>query len=105
MVKIKVFCPKDKQKELENQLKIQASYDAFIVGEADYDQLEGIKKRYPVEDMSYLNSIKIKDEIIDTSKPRFAERGRVLEHPSYTHTKKLSKGSHHYVVQFIGPIK
>ena len=34
MVKIKVFAPKERQNELANLLKIQASYDAFVVGEA-----------------------------------------------------------------------
>ena len=55
--------------------------------------------------MSYSDSINLKDNTIDTSKPRFTERGFVLEHPSYEHRKKMTKGPHHYIVQFIGPIK
>ena len=37
MVKIRVFAPKDRQDELSNLLKVQASYDAFVVGEANPD--------------------------------------------------------------------
>lgn len=105
MAKIKVFVPKEGQNELENLLKIQASYDAFVVGEAEPNQVEEIKRRFPVEDMSYLNSINLKDKTIDTSKPRFTEKGSVIEHPGYEHTRKLTKGLHHYIVQFVGPVK
>ena len=105
MAKIKVFVPKEGQNELENLLKIQASYDAFVVGEAEPNQVEEIKRRFPVEDMSYLNSINLKDKTIDTSKPRFTEKGSVIEHPGYEHTRKLTKGPHHYIVQFVGPVK
>jgi serine protease AprX len=55
--------------------------------------------------MSYLNSINIKDKTIDTSKPRFTEKGSVLEHPGYDHIRKMTKGPHHYIVQFVGPVK
>jgi serine protease AprX len=104
--KIKVFCPREKQNELEGLLDIQASYDAFVIGEANPQQVEEIKKRYPIEDMSsYLYNIDLEDQTIDTSKPRFTERKTTVEHPSFEHTKKLRKGPHHYLVQFIGPVK
>ena len=43
MVKVKVFCPKERQGEIENMMKIQASYDAFVIGEAPLEQLEKSK--------------------------------------------------------------
>jgi hypothetical protein len=85
MAKIKVFAPKKRQNELANLLKTQASYDAFVVGEADPNQVEEIKRKFPLEDMSYLNSINLKDKTIDTSKPRFTEKGSVLEHFLHHH--------------------
>jgi serine protease AprX len=105
MAKIKVFVPKERQNELANLLSLQASYDAFVVGEAEPNQVEEIKRKFPVEDMSYLNSINLRDKTIDTSKPRFTEKGSVLEHPGYHHTREMTKGPHHYIVQFVGPVK
>ena len=80
MAKIKVFVTKERQNELADLLKIQASYDAFVVGGAEPNQVEKIKSRFPVEDMSYLNSINFKDKIIDTSKPRFTDEGTTPLH-------------------------
>src|SRR5919197_1500408 len=110
-IKLKVFCPKEKQSELEGLLNIQASYDAFVVGESTAQQLEEIKTRFPVEDMSsYFNTINLKDRSIDTSRPRLTQSALLLEHPSYedtteAKTKKIKKGLHHYVVQFTTPVK
>jgi serine protease AprX len=110
-IKIKVFCAKEKQSELEGLLDIQTSYDAFVVGEATAQQVEEIKTRFPVEDMSsYFNTINLKDRSIDTSRPRVTQSASILEHPSYedtteAKTKKIKKGLHHYVVQFNAPVK
>jgi hypothetical protein len=93
MAKIKVFVPKERQYEIANLLMLQASYDAFVVGEAEPNQVEEIKRKFPVEDMSYLNSINLRDKTIDTSKPRFTEKGSVLEHPGYHHTREMTKGT------------
>jgi serine protease AprX len=105
MVKVKVFCPKERQGEIENMMKIQASYDAFIIGEAPPEQLEELKQRFPTEDMSYIDSIDLKNQTIDTHKPRISKNREVLSHSAYTHTNSITPGLHYYIVQFIGPIK
>ena len=55
MVKVKVFCPKERQGEIENMTEIQASYDALVIGEVPLEQLEELKQRFPTEDMSYID--------------------------------------------------
>jgi hypothetical protein len=105
MVKIRVFAPKERQNELAGLMEIQASYDGFVVGQAQPTHVEEIKRQFPVEDMSYLVSINLKNKILDTSKPRLTIKGSILEHPAYTHTKKMKMGPHHYITQFIGPVK
>jgi serine protease AprX len=106
MKKIKVFCHKERQNELEGLLKILASYDAFVVGEASPQQVEKIRTKFPVEDISsYFNSINLKDHTIDTSKPRFSDDGSTLSHSSYEDTKQIKRGLHHYIVQFNAPVK
>ena len=42
---------------------------------------------------------------IDTSISRIDSSSKVLSHPAYDGSEKLSIGPHHYIVQFIGPIK
>lgn len=103
--KIKVFVNKEQQYELKSNLDLQASYDSFVVGEASKNQIEQLKKKFPVEKISDFNRIQLYDAVIDTSMQRISEKGIPSVHPSYTHTKKLKKGSHHYLVQFVGPIK
>jgi serine protease AprX len=105
MVKIKVFCKKEEQRKLADEFRIEASYDNFVVGEADETQLNLIRKRYPAEKMQEFNLIKLKNNIIDTSSARINKEGDILPHHAYSHAKKLSKGPHHYLVQFVGPIK
>ena len=105
MVKVKVFCPKERQGEIENMMEIQASYDAFVIGEAPLEQLEELKQQFPTEDMSYIDSIDLKNQKIDTHKPRISKNREVLSHSAYTHTNSITPGLHYYIIQFIGPIK
>src|SRR5829696_5873936 len=103
--KIKVFATKEQQDKLESNFDIQASYDSFVIGEASEKQLEEIQKEFPVEKITDFNKIQLPNTVIDTSFARISEKGIASTHPSYTHTKKLKKGKHHYIVQFVGPIK
>ena len=55
--------------------------------------------------MSYIDSIDLKNQTIDTHKPRISKNREVLSHSAYTHTNSITPGLHYYIVQFIGPIK
>lgn len=102
MVKVKVYCPKDEQGKLQQLMKIDASYDEFIIADVDKTKLRSIKKKYPVEDMSKSNLIKLKNKNIDlTSAKTQRDKGALLR----SQGKQLSKGVHHYIVRFVGPIK
>jgi serine protease AprX len=64
--------------------------------------------RFLVEDITDQYAIRlggVGGETIDTSVPRVTRRGATLPHPSYRRTRRLAPGSHHYLVQFVGPIK
>jgi serine protease AprX len=93
MGKVKVFCPKGRQNELQNLLNNPIYYDAFVVGNAEPPKIEEIKQKFPIEDMSYLDSIQVKGLTVDTSTKKMPE------------LRKIPKGSHYYIVQFAGPIK
>ena len=85
-------------------MEIEASYDAFVI-EVPLEQLQELKQRFPTEDMSYINSIDLKIQAIDTHKPRILKNREVLSHSAYTHTNSITPGLHYYIIQFIGPIK
>lgn len=42
---------------------------------------------------------------IDTNLPRITGAARPSAHPAYQRTRRLDAGPHHYLVQFVGPIK
>ena len=90
---LKVFSSGDDQKELAAKYHVIAQYDAFLVVEADEAQTREIAKAYPVEDITTLYEIRLAGRTI-TPAP-----GQVIRE------KGLSKGPHHYLVQFAGPIK
>jgi hypothetical protein len=66
-------------------MEIQASYDAFVIGEVPLEQLQELKQRFPTEDMSYINSIDLKNQTIVTHKSRISKNREVLSHSAYTH--------------------
>jgi hypothetical protein len=66
-------------------MEIQASYDAFVIGEVPLEQLQELKQRFPTEDMSYINSIDLKNQTIVTYKSRISKNREVLSHSAYTH--------------------
>ena len=43
MVKIRVFCPKERHMEIEKMMKVEALYDAFVIGEAKSAQINLIR--------------------------------------------------------------
>lgn len=106
MVKIRVFCAKESHVEIEKMMKVEAFYDAFVIGEAQAAQIKLIREKFPVEEMSnYYNTINLKDQTIDTQKPRISQNRKVLSHPAYNHTSPITGGLHYYLVQFVGPVK
>lgn len=105
MPKIRIICPKNKQESLSKLMDVQVSYDSFVVGEANETEIENLKKQYPVEMITNLETIPLNNVNIDSSVKRISTDNKVIEHPSYDHTNSINEGKHYYIVQFIGPIK
>jgi serine protease AprX len=82
-----------------------ARYDAFVVVETDTAGAQRLAARYPVEDITDQYTIRSEGGAIDTSQPRVVAGGRVRAHPSYRSAAAPRAGRHHYLVQFVGPIK
>jgi subtilisin family serine protease len=105
---IKVFVPSDRQDEVAGSDNVIEHYDAFAVLEVSDARAEALAQEYMVEDITDQYAIPVGDALeqeIDPTIPRVTASGRVASHPAYRGAKKLDPGAHHYLVQFIGPIK
>lgn len=101
----KVFCSRDKQKKVIKGRDVVARYDSFVIVETTQADAKALRQSYPVEDITKQYVIRIGDTVIDTSKHRIDETGRVRPHQAYKGVKHVSSGKHHYLVQFVGPVK
>ena len=102
---LKVLCTPAEQDSLAGSYRVIERYDAFIVIEAPDSEVAALSSRFPIEDISDQYVIEVGGEEIDTSTPRVGAKGREHAHPAYKGIKRLTEGAHHYLVQFIGPIK
>lgn len=102
---VKVFCSGAEQERLAETYRVVERYQGFVLLEVAEQQLAQISSRYPIEDITDLYTLQVGQRTIDTSQPRIDVKGKLLAHPAYEGEKRLSKGPHHHLVQFIGPIK
>ncbi|MFH2055047.1 MAG: S8 family serine peptidase, partial [bacterium] len=73
--------------------------------ELDSKSLLAIAEKHVVEDLTPRFALEIGGETIDTTQPRIDSEGKTRAHPSYKNVKRLGRGHHHYIVQFVGPVK
>jgi serine protease AprX len=105
MPTLKVFASSaDSDKVLEHARLIER-YPAFLVVDATPQNAASIARQFPVEDISDQYKIRFGTETVDTKAPRITPGGKVIAHSAYRGARKLDEGPHHYVVQFIGPVK
>lgn len=102
---IKVFCNRAEQAALAKTHKAIARYAAFVLLQVPPATARALARRYPVEDITALYTIETGERRIDTARPRIDRAGKLCAHPAYRDVKRLPPGKHHYLVQFIGPIK
>lgn len=102
---IKVYCTGPDQDKLGEKYRLIEKYQGFALAEVPDQEVEQLSRRYPVEDITELYSIRLGERSIDTSQPGMNLEGKALSRSSYKTTKALAPGQHHYLVQFIGPIK
>ena len=86
--------------------RLVEAYPAFVIAEVDDAAVAAIAAT-PMLTEDITDQYKIADESgeIDTGRARIDALGKTLAHPNYRSAPELSPGPHHYLVQFIGPIK
>jgi subtilisin family serine protease len=103
---LKVFAGKADAKDILARSKLVESYAAFLLVEADDDQTAALAKKYPVEDITSQYNVELSNRTVRTAAPRTTARGTRAKPATVARGRdKLIDGPHHYIVQFIGPIK
>ena len=102
---LKVLCAGPDQRKLADKYSPIERYPGFILLEVPARAVKRLARAYPLEDITDLYAIPVADRVVDTRHPRIDKRGRVHPHAAYAATKRLAAGRHHYLVQFVGPIK
>lgn len=93
---LKVFAQKSEFADLLLHTTLVARYPAFLVVQTTDAQAKTLGQRYPLEDISDQYALRI-----GTSGAAKVPAAR----SNYTGEANLQRGPHHYLVQFIGPIK
>jgi serine protease AprX len=102
---LKVFVSGDDQDRLAKRVELLERYDAFVLAQAAEATAKRLARDYLTEDITDQYSIPVATGTIDTSTPRVDVDGATRAHPAYPRGAKLPPGAHHYLVQFVGPIK
>jgi serine protease AprX len=103
MANLKVFSTPDEATEFLSKATLVEPYDAFLLVEAPPRIAKQIAQRFPVEDITSQFELELPNVTINTNRPRVTAAG-VQRHPAYK-GERVTAGKHHYIVQFIGPIK
>jgi hypothetical protein len=87
-------------------LRVVEAYPAFVIAEVDAKAASKIAATSALtEDITGQYAIAHEHGGIDTNRPRIDTLGKTQPHRAYRGAPKLPPGPHHYLVQFIGPIK
>src|SRR5262245_10343654 len=102
---LKVFGTADERRKVADEYGSVANYDAITVLEVDDAAAKGLARQHLVEDSKIQNQLRTSEADADTSNPRVTRSGTVRPHKAYAGLKQPGPGPHHYIVQFVGPIK
>ena len=100
---LKVFAARDEAEKILKRATLIERYEAFLLVQASPAAASAIKRAYPVEDITDQYQLDLPNVKVSTSKPRVTTSG-VRAHPGYK-GERLKAGPHHYLVQFLGPVK
>jgi serine protease AprX len=102
---LKVFGTTEERKQLAAKHRLLADYDAFTLFDVSDQQAKRLARTHLVEDITRDYQLPIGEITADTRQPRMTARGVPRPHRAYAGVKSPGPGRHHYIVQFVGPIK
>jgi hypothetical protein len=93
---LKVFARKTEREAVLERARLIEAYEAFVVIDASAPLARSLARTVPLEDITAQYRLPIGGVSVDPLKAKATRAGRGAP---------LGQGPHHYVVQFIGPIK
>jgi hypothetical protein len=72
---VKVFCTGRDQDRLAETHRAIERYEGFVLASVPKRALDALARRYPVEDITDLYTIRCERQAIDTSRPRLDAKG------------------------------
>src|ERR1700755_1642554 len=99
---IKVFASNRERTALREKHDFIAEYDSFVVLNTSPAHAKLLAKQFPVEDITDQYEIPLETKDV-TTKSRFTAKGMAPR--AAKGSRAPTKEKHHYLVQFVGPIK
>src|SRR5687768_10193452 len=103
---LKVFGSPEERSELGRDYTLLADYDAFTLLEISESQARSLARRHLVEDITRQYALPLnRPEVTHAPRPQAVARAGARRPATPALAKPPSAGRHHYIVQFVGPIK
>jgi serine protease AprX len=99
---LKVFANADERASVLQSAKLIEKYDAFVLVQASEAAAQALAKKFPLEDISDQYDLQFGDRSIKATTRKTTSAPKTARAQSKS---ALASGPHHYVVQFVGPIK
>ena len=99
---LKVYANANETPTVLQSAKLIEKYDAFVLVQASEAAARELAKKFPLEDISDQYALQFGNRTIKPTPLAAATKGT---RAAVKGAKKLAAGAHHYVVQFVGPIK
>src|SRR4030095_2591886 len=102
---LKVFSSGEKQDELARNYSVIERYPAFVLIDVPAKTAKEMARTHLTEDMTSQYRIETSTGVIDTTKAKIRRADKAQKRAAAGDVKPLSSGPHHYLVQFVGPVK
>jgi serine protease AprX len=104
---LKIFATGSDQDAIADKYPVVERYEGFLLVDVPEEMVKPISRKMLAEDITDQYAIRAGTTEIDTSRPRLDSSGATRTHPQYKGKAgaALPEGQHHYLVQFVGPVK
>ena len=102
---LKIFASGPEQDALAESYRLIERYDAFLLVETSPKRAKSLARTHLTEDVTSQYIIETGGGVIDTTSPQIDPNGKMSVQAWRGDVKPLAAGKHHYLVQFVGPVK
>jgi serine protease AprX len=102
---LKVFSSGSEQDEFARNYSVIERYPAFVLVDVPAKTAKNIARTHLTEDITSQYRIETSTGVIDTTTQKIGRAGNARIRAASGDVKPLSSGQHHYLVQFVGPVK